>query len=229
MVNFAGNLLEHSVYEKQSATVCGATGLVGRALIDRLLHDDRYWRVTAVVRSGTSLPSHHKLHLVYTQFDKNDWFAALQANHVYCCLGTTIKKAGSKQAFRWVDYTLVVEAATVAAHYQAHFLVISALGADPSSSIFYNRVKGEMEQALLQLPLPKLSIFRPSLLSGKRKEFRFGERIALWFAWMLPEAWRSIPSEKVAIAMEYVAFNQSARQQVYSSKAMQAIPDLRKK
>lgn len=209
--------------EHKTAVVLGATGLVGQHLLEKLLHDKRYQKVRAVVRSGSKLIDHPKLEIVRTDFQHHDWFPALQADHIYCCLGTTIKKAGNKEAFRHVDYELVLEAASMAAHYRAHFLVISALGADAKSSVFYNRVKGEMEQALQQLALPKLSIFQPSLLAGPRDEFRLGEKLALLVAWLLPAKWRSIHVDKVAIAMMYAAFHQAVPERTYSSALMQEL------
>jgi uncharacterized protein YbjT (DUF2867 family) len=104
----------------------------------------------------------------------------IQAHDIYCCLGTTIKKAGSQEAFRTVDFSLVVTTAELMRKQGAdQFLVISAMGADSNSKIFYNRTKGEMESALQGLNYPCLRILRPSLLLGNREEFRLGEKIGI--------------------------------------------------
>jgi uncharacterized protein YbjT (DUF2867 family) len=123
---------------------------------------------------------HRKLETHRIDFDRlEENPSLLRADDVFCCLGTTIAKAGSQEAFRKVDFTYVVEAARVASDAGAEqFLVVSAVGADPSSRVFYNRVKGEMEAAVKRLPFRALWIVRPSLLLGDRKEFRLGERIA---------------------------------------------------
>jgi uncharacterized protein YbjT (DUF2867 family) len=98
---------------------------------------------------------------------------------VFCCLGTTIKKAGSQEAFRRVDYEYPLNVARLAAQWEdAHFLVVSSVGADAGSGVFYSRVKGELEKAVQALPLAGAHIFRPSLLLGERGEVRLGERMA---------------------------------------------------
>jgi len=109
-----------------------------------------------------------------------------RADDVFCCLGTTIKQAGSEEAFRRVDFGYVTEAAHIAAAEGAEqFGLVSALGADAGSRVFYNRVKGEAEDAVRALPFRSVHILRPSLLLGERKEFRLGERIAEAAAWAL--------------------------------------------
>ncbi|QDP01060.1 NAD(P)H-binding protein [Thalassotalea sp. PS06] len=163
----------------KTALVLGATGLTGSICIDNLLDDERYQSVIAISRSP--LPKSHakltrvelndeQLQSIYQQFDIDE---------VYCCLGTTIKKAGSQQAFKAIDKDLVVKIAKFA--HQANvsnFAVISALGANEKAMSFYNRVKGEMEQALMNIGLEYLVIMRPSLILGSRQESRTGEDFA---------------------------------------------------
>ncbi|MEO8386128.1 MAG: NAD(P)H-binding protein [Betaproteobacteria bacterium] len=159
------------------ALVAGATGLTGKHLLELLLADTRYARVHALVRKA-ALPSHPKLseHVID--------FAALgklpKADEAFCCLGTTIKKAGSQAQFRKVDFDCVVNFASAAKAAGANrFLVVSALGANAKSAVFYNRVKGEMEAALSAMNFESLHIFRPSLLLGERAEARVGERLGI--------------------------------------------------
>lgn len=125
--------------------------------------------------------THRKLKTVITQFSNLEHeLSNIQAHDIYCCLGTTIKKAGSQEAFKAIDYTLVVTVAELMRQQGAEqFLVISAMGADKDSKVFYSRVKGEMELALQELDYPCLRIIRPSLLLGKREEFRLGEKIGV--------------------------------------------------
>ena len=130
----------------------------------------------------------------------------LHADDVFCALGTTIKKAGSQAAFYTVDFTYPYALAQLALQQGAnHFLMVTAHGANPKSKIFYNRVKGEVEQALQRLNYPRLTIFRPSILLGDRQEFRLGEAFAKpitsLFAWALPESLKPVTDDAVALAM----------------------------
>ena len=203
--------------------VLGASGLVGQALLQHLLTDPAVAELHALLRQP--LPESNRdprLHCHVIDFRTTSWHGLLAVDAVFCCLGSTIKQAGSKAAFRAVDHELVVQAATAAKTAGAsHFLVISALGADPVSRAFYNRVKGEMERDLQRLDLAKLSIFRPSLLAGPRREFRLGERIALLLAWLLPAKWRSISAARVARAMWRASREQQLAVQIYTSAEMQ--------
>ena len=163
----------------RTAAVLGATGLVGGYVVRRLLDDER-WRLVRTVGRRTVDVQHPKLEqAVGDPLEDGPWTAALAVDDVLCCLGTTIKKAGSQEAFRAVDHGAVVRAARAAVELGAsQFLFVSSLGADPSSRVFYNRVKGEMERDLAALGFPSCSVLRPSLLLGPRPEPRLGERLA---------------------------------------------------
>ncbi len=164
----------------RKAVIVGATGLVGGYCLQFLLDDPNYSEVIALVRKPL-LKTHRNLREIVTKFDNLEHeLSSIQAHDVFCCLGTTIKKAGSQDAFRKTDLTLVATVAELMRKQGAEqFLVISALGASKDSKVFYNRVKGEMESALKQLGYPCLRIIRPSLLLGPREEFRLGEKIAV--------------------------------------------------
>lgn len=163
---------------KKTALLAGATGLVGKALLQLLLASDRYAKVIVVGRRPVAL-EHPKLTQVITDLGQLEALhLRLIADDVYCCLGTTQQQAGSKAAFYEVDFLYVVKlAAVTAANFAAQFLVVSALGADAESRFYYNRVKGEMEAAVRQTPFRAIHIFRPSLLLGPRDKPRLGERI----------------------------------------------------
>lgn len=162
---------------RRVALIAGATGLTGRHLLNLLLADSRYGRVYALVRKP-SLAAQPKLREIVVDFGRLP--ALPNADDVYCCLGTTIRKAGSQSAFRSVDFDYVVNLARRARRSGAkQFLVVSAMGASPTSLFFYNRIKGEMEQALVAIRFSALHIFRPSLLVGTRPESRPGERIGI--------------------------------------------------
>ncbi|MDA8107823.1 MAG: NAD(P)H-binding protein [Betaproteobacteria bacterium] len=159
------------------ALLAGASGLVGSFLLERLLASDLYSHVDAWVRH--ELPREHpKLHVEVIDFERLAE-RRVAAEDVYCCLGTTIRQAGSKDAFRRVDFDYPLALARAAAHDGARrFFVVSALGADPRSALLYSRMKGEMEEAVRRAGVPKIYVFRPSLLDGPRREFRLGERLA---------------------------------------------------
>lgn len=195
------------------AWIFGATGLVGHALVGELCARPEATSVTAFVRrlEGRTEPRLEERVVAFERLDLE--LAGRTATHVFCCLGTTMAKAGSERAFRQVDfdYPLEIGRAALAAGARK-LLVVTAVGADPESRIFYNRVKGELEGALEALGLPELHVFRPSLLLGDRNERRIGERIAMFaarpvgalFAGSLKK-YRPIPAADVARAMVEVA------------------------
>jgi uncharacterized protein YbjT (DUF2867 family) len=160
--------------------LAGATGLVGRALLERLLERPEVAQVTTFVRRPLDRPLSPKVRELVVDFDRlEEALHGQAATHVFCCLGTTIDVAGSQEAFRRVDhdYPLALGRAARSSG-AARFLVVTALGADAGSRIFYNRVKGDVEHDLRALGLPELHIFRPSLMLGERAQPRRGERIA---------------------------------------------------
>jgi len=160
----------------KTALVVGATGLIGRELVEQLLEQERYDAVWIVVRRSKRW-SHPKLHEV-VGFEKMDETLP-QIDDVYCALGTTIAVAGSRQAFKHVDLELPLEVARVAKQHGAtRYAVVSAQGASLRSPFFYNRVKGELENGLKVFGFEHLIIARPSLLLGDRESFRLGEKAA---------------------------------------------------
>ncbi|GCL72111.1 NAD(P)H-binding protein [Paenibacillus naphthalenovorans] len=167
---------------KNTAIVAGATGLVGRELVRLLLSDLEYDKVIALVRRPIEL-NHEKLIQRMTDWEEGPLEQAikddLNGSHVFCALGTTIRKAKTKEQFRKVDFDYPVQLGRLAKKYGASsFLIVSAMGASKDSLFFYSQVKGEVEESLKDLDLPSLHIFRPSLLLGQRDEFRFGEKMA---------------------------------------------------
>jgi uncharacterized protein YbjT (DUF2867 family) len=166
---------------KKTALLAGATGLVGSTLLPLLLASERYAKVIVVGRRALAT-QHPKLTQVVMELSQLEAERLrLIADDVYCCLGTTRKQAGSKEAFFEVDFLHVVQlAAITAANFAAQFLVVSSLGADVESPFYYSQVKGEMEAAVRQTPFRAIHIFRPSLLLGQRAAPRLGERIGGW-------------------------------------------------
>ncbi|UJF22843.1 nucleoside-diphosphate sugar epimerase [Shewanella sp. OMA3-2] len=170
------------------AAIIGATGLVGKSLLELLLDSDKYQKIYVLGRSQPRINEHHfgkeKLHYLACELDElHEMNLPEPIDHGFCCLGTTIKQAGSQQAFIEVDKLGVLAFAKLLKR-QSHptlvLQVISALDANPQSSVFYNRVKGEMEQELRLLHLPHVQIFQPSLLIGERADSRTLEQIGQW-------------------------------------------------
>ena len=186
----------------RTALLLGATGLVGRELLAQLLADDDVFRVTAVVRRPTGV-EHAKLNEQVIDLDAMEQHEHLFAvDQLFCALGTTIKVAGSRERFRHVDHDLPLTAARLGRKRGArHYLLVSALGADAGSRVFYNRVKGETENDILSLGYPSVTIARPSLLLGDRAEHRFGEELAKKVGWLMPPAYKPIHGRDVARAL----------------------------
>lgn len=166
----------------KTALIAGATGLIGKQLLDLLLADADYEEVKAITRSPLAI-DHPKLKNIVISFNElEQQGASLKADDVFCCLGTTIRIAKTKEAFRKVDYDYPLALARVTKSQGAsQYLLVSALGADKHSKIFYNRVKGEVEEAIGQVSFRSLHILRPSLLLGERTEERAGEGAATVF------------------------------------------------
>lgn len=218
----------------RSALLLGATGLVGGHVLRLLLADDMYSRVIALGRRPLAL-AHAKLNEHTVNFDKLDEHVALfQADDVFCCLGTTIKQAGSQEAFRYVDFTYVVESAKLAcAQGTKQFLLVSSLGADVRSSVFYSRVKGEVEAAVSELAFDGIQIFRPSLLLGERATVRAGEKFAekivglFSFAFVGPlKKYRPIEAHTVAAAMVNVAKQHPRGVNIYESDRIKSLAEI---
>ena len=194
--------------------VAGATGLIGRALLNRLAADARVGPVTALVRrisAGQAWPTGcQPLVVDYTTLGTASADGLPVADWAFCCLGTTIKVAGSQEAFRAVDFDAVLAFARAARAAGATRLgLVSAMGASERSSVFYNRVKGEVERAVSAQGWPHLVIARPSLLLGERSSLgqpgRPGEQLAQCLmpalGWLIPKSLRPITAEAVAAAL----------------------------
>jgi uncharacterized protein YbjT (DUF2867 family) len=217
--------------EKRNALIAGATGLVGNCLLKQLLADEKYDKILVITRKPLEVV-HSKLIQQSLDFDKIDFLKAdFQVDDVFCALGTTIKTAGSQEAFNKVDFTYVVNLGKwCELNKVKRFLVVSAMGANAKSGIFYNRVKGEMETAVSQLNIPQKQIFRPSLLMGNRTEKRGGEKIAqavmggLGFLFVGPLLkYKGIQAEIVAKAMIKAAKSEKPGFTVYESGEMQGM------
>lgn len=187
-----------------SIALLGSTGLVGRQCLELLADDRAFERIVVIARRKFAEATAPRIEGHVIDFDQLEAHAdALAVDQVVCALGTTIKAVGgSRERFRAVDYGIPLAAAKIALRQGArHFLLVSALGADAGSRIFYNRVKGELEDALRVLGYRSVTIVRPSLLLGDREEFRLGEVVAKRFAWAVPGRFRPVHARDVARAL----------------------------
>jgi uncharacterized protein YbjT (DUF2867 family) len=177
-----------------TALLAGASGLVGGECLKLLCDEPRYTRVRVVTRRDLGRQvSHPMIEQIIVDFDDLDASSdMLRAEHVFCTLGTTIRKAKSQDRFRTVDYGYPLALARLtAANGATHFSLVSSLGANPDSRFSYSRVKGDLEQALADLALPSLAIFRPSVIAGERGESRPFERLAERLLTLAPRTRRS--------------------------------------
>jgi uncharacterized protein YbjT (DUF2867 family) len=206
----------------QHVLLAGATGLTGEHLLDRLLNEPTITRVLAPSRRP--LAEHPHLENPVGAPDELLPRLSGQVDIAFCCLGTTIKKAGSEQAFRAVDLDLVVAFAKRARELGArHLIAISALGADAQSSIFYNRVKGEMEAALKAQDWPQLTLCRPSLLLGERVEPRLAEQLAGPLSRLIPGKYHGIEACQLARAMWRLALEEQEGVRVVESDELRKL------
>jgi uncharacterized protein YbjT (DUF2867 family) len=214
----------------RAALLAGATGLVGRELLQLLLASERYWSVHVLLRGSSRAPAAHpKLTLHPVDFAHLDPLP--KVDDVYIALGTTIKIAGSDLAFRGVDFTAVVNTARAARAAGARRLaVVSALGADAASRVFYNRVKGEMQAAVAALDFDSVAFAQPSLLLGDRgalgQPARSGEvwatRLLGPVMGLVPRGVRPIQARAVAQSMLAATLEGRKGVHVLDSGAMQS-------
>lgn len=216
---------------QKTALLVGATGLVGSHCLDLLLASSHYSKVITLTRRP--LTNDHPRHAnKVIDFDAlSDYKDAMQADDVFCCLGTTLKKAGSKVAFRHVDFDYITRIGELTRQNGAsQFLVVTAMGADARSLFFYNRVKGEVEDELINQDWPSLDIFRPSVLLGERNENRTLENIAK--AGMKRSAvllqgplrkYRAIEAQTVAAGMLFAAQEERKGVSIFESDEIEVL------
>ncbi|WP_456275979.1 oxidoreductase [Bacillus sp. AK128] len=214
---------------QKSALIAGASGLVGSELLTYLLNEPGYEKVNAIVRKPLGI-EHPKLMEIICDFDKleevQEYFAV---DDVFCCLGTTIKKAKTKEAMYKVDveYPLTIAKLAREKGIAQHFILISSMNANSASRIWYSKMKGILEEKLQAMSFPTISIIRPSLLLGDRNEFRFGENTAIkvfkGLSLFIKGSWKSrlaIEANTVARAMHKISQMDQVGITFYDAKAL---------
>ncbi|MEP7348129.1 MAG: hypothetical protein ABI877_22865 [Gemmatimonadaceae bacterium] len=187
--------------------LAGTSGLVGGEVLTQLLADSSVTEVIALARRPLARTPGARLRIAVVDFDRLDADPELfRINQIFCALGTTIKKAGSQEAFRRVDLEYPLRIAKLGLAGGAHhFLLVSAAGANSSSRVFYSRVKAELEDRIRALGYRSFTIARPSLLVGARDEYRLGEVIASKLSLFMPTRWKPVHARQVAAALVHAA------------------------
>lgn len=215
----------------KTALIIGASGLIGTDCTNLLLAEDSIEEVISLVRKELPI-IHPKLKQVLTDFNNIEAYKEkIKADVILCCIGSTMKKAGTKSNYELIDRIYPQKIAKIALENGAnHFLLVSAMGANINSSIFYSRLKGLIENDIKQLGYNTVSIFRPSLLVGNRKEKRSGESLAIKLMKLINplllgsfKKYRSIPTINVAKAMVYCIFHESNGIYIYESDKIQEL------
>jgi uncharacterized protein YbjT (DUF2867 family) len=197
----------------KTALIIGSTGLIGSQLLDLLLESQEYDKVITFVKRDSGI-QHPKLKQHIIDFDKPETYKELVVgDDFFCSIGTTIKKAGSQNAFRKVDFEYPKQFASLAQQNKVNqFLIITSLGADANSSNFYLKTKGEIQDFLKNCAFESISILQPSLLLGNRTEFRLGEKMGVYLMKLFSflfignlKKYKAIQSEAVAKAMFIIA------------------------
>ena len=216
------------VMNKRNAWIFGATGLIGGHLVELISQKENYEHIHVFSRRELTF-SHPKVIVHIIDFKNlESELETIEVGDLFCCLGTTMKIAGSKEAFRFVDHHLPVEIARIGfAKGAKRFLMISAMGADSKSMIFYNQVKGETEEDIQQYDFEQIAILQPSLLLGERDEARMGEKIGEIVMNVLSpimvgpmKKYKAIEGETVAKAMLNIAFAEP-EQRIFNSEELE--------
>lgn len=216
---------------KRTVAVFGATGLVGKELVAQLIKNEEPEIIKIVVRKQLTLVSPRVKQIILPDLSNlNEYHDVLKADVFFCCIGTTIGKAGSREAFSKVDFDIPIAIARLAVSLSVpSMVIISSLGANPVSSNFYLRTKGQMEKSVGEIYKGNLKFVRPSLLTGKREEFRFGEKLSIIFmkifSWTFTgclRKYRGISASDVARGMIFIS-TASSDTKIYESDDLQKI------
>lgn len=210
----------------RTAIILGATGLTGGYLLQEIIDDPDYNKVVLFSRSKIAVKNDKIEEHLIDMFRLEECEEVFQGDEVFCCIGTTNSKTPDEETYRKIDFGIPAAAAGLAKKNGiSRFLVISALGADPQSSMFYNKTKGEMEQAVLAQVIKETYIFQPSLIAGDRVESRFFENLAKNAMKVINpilggplKKYRSIHPETIATAMKLVAKNGYKKNRIKSDE-----------
>ena len=207
----------------KTVIILGATGLTGGILLKRLMKDESVTTIKLFSRSSSNVKNPKVEEYLIDMFQLENETERFTGDIVYCCIGTTKSKTPDKETYKKIDYGIPLKAAKLAKQNAIKtFVVISALGANPDSNMFYNKVKGEMERDVLQQNISKTYILQPSLIGGDRSENRMGESIAQFFAkvfgFLIPKKYKMIEPETIAKAMQKLLYKPYSETRITSDK-----------
>ena len=217
----------------KTAIILGATGLTGSILLQKLIADNNYTSTKLFSRSLSKVSSNKVVEFIVDLQKPTTFAKDFIADEVFCCIGTTAAKTKDMKQYKAIDFGIPVTAATLAKKNGIpSYLVVSAMGANASSVVFYNKIKGEMEQAILALNIEKTHILRPSLIGGNRTEFRLGERIGQGMMSLLNplfvgslQKYKMIHPDAIATCLLKLA-NSRHQQQIFSSDEIQKLANI---
>ena len=191
----------------KTALILGATGLTGSLVLNKLLEDDRYSEVKVLARRTTNVNHPKLIEKIGDVLELDQYIDFIKGDEMYICIGTTKNKTPDKELYRKIDFGIPSKAAEICMRNKiGKIAVVSAIGANANSNILYNKLKGEMENKVLNAKIPKSYILRPSLISGNRKnDFRFGERVGLALfsslSFLIPAKYKMTKAESIADRM----------------------------
>lgn len=206
------------------AGIIGASGLVGNPLLELLLKDDNYQHIYSFSRKSLNLNNPRLTEVIGTLTEEEFWIENYKfVDVMFCCIGTTRAKTPDLTHYKSIDYGIPIFSAKAGLKGGlSKYLVISSMGANKKSKTFYSKIKGEMEEALMDLNIPQLSILRPSLILGKRNESRVGESIGVLvfkaFSFLIPSKYKGIEALTIAKALHHLSHQEDQGQAIYQIK-----------
>jgi uncharacterized protein YbjT (DUF2867 family) len=214
---------------KKSAIILGATGLTGNIVLNKLLTDSRYNKIKIFTRKPLRLENTKVTEILCDLLDVESYKDNFFADEVFCCIGTTTKKTPDKELYKKIDYGISVDSAKLCKQNCINtFIVMSSMGANAKSSIFYSKTKGEMEEAVFKQKIKNTYVLRPSIIGGNRNESRFTEKVGLVAMKIfdpllvgLLRKYRTINAETIANAMIHLANNNIDERIIESDKIQQ--------
>jgi len=215
----------------KTAIILGASGLTGGLVLKKLLTDDRYSSIKLFSRKSIGITNSKLIEKVGNLLELPNFKDDFKADEVYCCIGTTAKKTPNKELYKSIDFGIPLMAAKLAKENNIKtFIVVSAIGADSKSSVFYNKTKGEMEKAVLEQHIPNTYILQPSIISGERSEVRSFEKIGIQlFNLFEPllvgklKKYQATKAKHIAESMIYLANTKTKQPQIISSNNIKEI------
>ncbi len=216
---------------EKTAIILGASGLTGGLVLKKLLADDRYKTIKLFSRKSVGVASSKVIEFIGDILELENFKNDFTADEVYCCIGTTAKKTPNKELYKSIDFGIPVAAAKISEENNIDtFIIVSAIGANSKGSVFYNKTKGEMEEAVLERHISNTYILQPSIISGERNEVRSFEKIGIQIFNIIEpllvgklKKYRATNAKHIAESMIYLANTKTKQLQIISSNNIKEI------